>query len=284
MDVELADERVILFADRFNLDHAEGRAWSKRTEAFGAVARLGGLFTGPGDDKYTCVYRERRLQPFWRVHSRTVAAYERTRTYVVPVGPEVRNVRIKDETFGVDAQRFQVTGLESCREESERDALFDGLTRVESPALSGYLRFPAAPTTAETLAELARSGTVVVPPVAKASAHVREVVASAIGRIEADRFLEERVVVDLVDLCYRPVYAFRYTHAGKDAVIEFDALTGDTRPGGATFEQYLGKVLEPKFLLDVGVEAVDLFLPGANLARMVVQHGVKHYQERKPGR
>jgi hypothetical protein len=122
---------------------------------------------------------------------------------------------------------------------------------------------------------------VVVPPKVKASALVREVVSSAIGRIEADRILEERVIVDVVDLLYRPVYAFRYRHAGKEAVIEFDGLTGEARAGGDTFEQYLGKVLEPKFLLDAGVEAVNLFVPGTQLARIVVQHGVKHVIEHR---
>ena len=39
-----------------------------------------------------------------------------------------------------------------------------------------------------------------VPPEAKASALGREVVSSAIGRIEADRILEEKVIVDAVDL------------------------------------------------------------------------------------
>jgi hypothetical protein len=59
-------------------------------------------------------------------------------------------------------------------------------------------------------------------------------------------------------------------------VIEFDGLTGGTRPDGATFEQYLGKILEPKFLLDVGVEAVNIFVPGTQLVRIVVEHGAKH--------
>jgi hypothetical protein len=29
MDVELAEERILVLADRFNLDHAEGRAWGR---------------------------------------------------------------------------------------------------------------------------------------------------------------------------------------------------------------------------------------------------------------
>jgi len=37
----------------------------------------------------------------------------------------------------------------------------------------------------------------------------------------------------------------------------------------------------PKFLLDAGVEAVNLFVPGTQLARIVVQHGVKHVIEHR---
>ena len=106
-------------------------------------------------------------------------------------------------------------------------------------------------------------------------------VSAAIGRIEADRILEERVIVDAVDLVYRPVYAFRYRHAGKEAVIEFDGLTGEARGSGSTFEQYFGKVFEPRFLLDAGIEAVNLFVPGTQLARIVVEHGVQRVIERR---
>jgi hypothetical protein len=199
----------------------------------------------------------------------------------VPVAPEVRTVTVAGETKAVQEREFQLAGLEFCREETDQDTLFDGLTRAQNPALATYLAFQASPANTEMLTMATHAGTVVVPPTVKASALVREVVSSAIGRIEADRILEERVIVDAVDLLYRPVYAFRYRHAGKEAVIEFDGLTGDARAGGDTFEQYLGKVLEPKFLLDAGVEAVNLFVPGTQLARIVVQHGVKHVIEHR---
>ena len=216
------------------------------------------------------------MQPFWRLHVTTVAAYERTRSYAVPVAPSVRSVQIAEQTIPANQGRFVLSGLETCRDETARVFLFDGLTRAETQALSVYDTFPSSLADADTLAAEARSGTVVVPPEAKASMLVREVMAGAIGKIDADRVLEERVTVDVVDLVYRPVYAFRYRHAGKEAVIEFDGLTGGTRPDGATFEQYLGKILEPKFLLDVGVEAVNIFVPGTQLVRIVVEHSAKH--------
>lgn len=281
MDVELAEERILLFADRFTMDHAEGRAWAKRADAFGTVAKLGGLFNKQAADDYECVYRERRLQPFWRLHCTAVVAYERTREYAVPVAAAVQSVHVAGEPRAVTGREFRISGLESCREETDRTAFYDGLTKGEAPALAAYLKYDAAEATAETLAEASAAGTVVVPPEARASSLVREVVSTAIGKIEADRILEERVTVDAVELYYRPVYAFRYRHGGKEAVIEFDGLSGDTRPGGATFEQYLGKALEPKFLLDAGVEAVNLFVPGTQLARIVVTHGVKHIMDQR---
>ena len=87
---------------------------------------------------------------------------------------------------------------------------------------------------------------VVVPPTVKASGLVRDAVAKAIGKIDADKILEERVELEAVDLCYRPVYAFRYRRMGKEAVVEVDGLTGEVSTTGSTFEEHLGKILEPQ--------------------------------------
>jgi len=281
MDVEIAEERIVALTDRFTLDHAEGRAWSRRADAFGTVAKLGGLLNRSTSEDYECVYRERRLQPFWRLHATAVAEYERTRNYAVPVSPSVRSVRLLGETVDVDQGQLRISGLETCRDESSREHLFDGLTKAENPNLASYLKFDSEVMDAGALATLAREGTVVVPPETKASLLVREVVSAAIGKIDADRVLEERVIVDVVDLVYRPVYAFRYRHGGKEAVIEFDGLTGEIRPDGSTFEQYFGKVLEPRFLLDVGVEAVNIFVPGTQLIRIAVEHGAKQLAKQR---
>ena len=281
MEVEIAQERIVVLTDRFNLDHAEGRAWARRAEAFGTVARIGGLLGRSAVDDYECVYRERRLQPFWRLHASSSAEYERTRSYAVDVAPGVRSVVVAGETFAASQGQLRLSGLESCLDQTERQLLFDGLTRAETPALQKYLTFAGTVADADVLAETSRLGTVVVPPENKASMLVREVVSAHIGKIQPDRILEERVSVDVVDLLYRPVYAFRYRHAGREAVMEFDGLTGELHPDGTTFEQYLGKALEPRFLLDVGVEAVNLFVPGTQLARIVVEHGVKRLVRQK---
>src|SRR6187455_3302187 len=95
MDVELAEERVLVLRDRFSMDHAEGRAWTKRTEAFGTIAKLTGFLSRPRDEEFATVYRERRLQPFWRIACTARMAYERKRDYRVPVEPNVQQVEVE---------------------------------------------------------------------------------------------------------------------------------------------------------------------------------------------
>ena len=275
MQVELAEERVFRMTDRFTLEHAEGRAWSKRVEAFGTMARVTGMFSQPKDDEFEVIYRERRLQPFWRLTVSTVCAYERARDYPVKVAAEVREVTIGDQVLPVAAGQFTVRGLEICREETRRETLVEGLTKQVTPALSAYLQHDALEIDADGLAAATAEGFVVVPPEARASVIVRDVIATAIGKIDADRVLEETVRVEAIDLYYRPVHAFRYRRAGKEAVVEFDAVTGEVRVGGATFEAYLGKVLEPQFLLDVGAETLNMVIPGANIAKMMLVKGME---------
>lgn len=275
MQVELAEERIFRMADRFSLEHAEGRAWSKRIEAFGALARVSGLFNQPKDDEFAVIYRERRLQPFWRIAVSTHTAYERRRSYAVKVPPEVCEVTLDGKTLATPDGQFVLEGLESCREEARRESFVDGLTKQPTPGLAAYLQHDAVQMDADALAKATAEGMVVVPPEAKASIVVRDVLAGAIGKIDADRVQEETVRVEAVDLYYRPIHAFRYRRADKEAVVEFDAVTGEVKVGGATFEQHLGKVLEPRFLLDVGAETLNFVVPGANLAKLIIVKGME---------
>ena len=275
MNVELAEERILLFAERFTLEHAEGRAWAKRTDAFGAFAKIGGLLSKPKDEEYEVVYRERRLQPFWRLSACTDYTYERGREHRLKVGSEVQSITLNDLKLPAANREVILNSVELCREENRREWLFDGLTKQAQSSLKAYLGFDSRPVSADELNEQARAGSVVVPPQAKSSSLTREVLSQAMPKIEADRILEEKVQIDAIDLYYRPVYAFRYKWQGKEAVVEFDAVTGDAKVGGNTFETYVGKFFDRDFLLDAGVEAANLFLPGANLAKIIVVKGLK---------
>lgn len=275
MNVELAEERILLLPDRLGAPQAEGRAWAKRTEAFGAFARLGGLIQKPKDEDYEVVYRELRLQPFWRISASTTYVYERVRQHKLKVGAEVQSVTMGAQNFPVVNREAAIPVTECCNESSQRDWLFDGITKKPDPALKSYAAGEARTVTAEDLNEQAKAGAVVVPPQAKASMLTRDVISQAIRKIEADRILEETMKVDAIDLFYRPVYAVRYKWQQKEAVVEVDAVTGETRTGGMTFEAYVGKLVDRDFLLDAGVEAANMFIPGVNLAKIIVVKGMK---------
>jgi hypothetical protein len=275
MNVELAEERVIVLPDPTTMEAAEQRAWARRVEAFGTLARMSGLLNKPKDDEFELVYKERRLQPFWRIAATAIYAYERTKTYGVKVAREVQSVVIAGETKTVSRDEFTLTGLESCREETHKQFLYDGLSKAADADLGVYLKYDGKVVTDAELEETAKEGMIVVPPQAKASMIVREVVAAMLSKIDADKVLEETVRIERVDLVYRPLYAFRYRRAGKEAVLELDPLTGVIKPGGETFESYLGKIMEPRFLFDITVETANIFFPGATLARVIVNKSLE---------
>lgn len=275
MDVHLAEERMLVLQDQFNMDHAEGRASTKRIDAFGALAKMAGFLSRPKDDEFELVYREHRLQPFWRVACTFVSAYERKRDHTLKLAPEVRQLSIAGEDHPVVDHQVTLHVLETCREEMKRDLYFDALTGTPVTELSSRLRFPTIPATEESLAQSTEKGTVVVPPQATSSVVVREVLGSLVNKIKADKVLEETVTFEAIDLYYRPVYAFRYRRQGREAVVEFDGLTGEVRTGGATFETYVGKILDTRFLLDAGAEVANLFVPGATLVKVLVAKGME---------
>jgi hypothetical protein len=280
MDVQLSEERMLVLNDQFTMDHAEGRAATKRLDAFGTMAKVAGFLAKPKESEFELVYRERRLQPFWRVACDAVFAYERQRDHVLHLAPEVRQATIFGEVRTVAGQQITVPVLESCREEVTRDVTFDALNGQQAPELATRLSYASEQVDETRLADIAQQGTVIVPPHATSSVVVRQVLTGLMNKIEADRVLEETVIFTAIDLYYRPVYAFRYRRQNKEAVVELDGLTGDVRAGGATFETYLGKMLDTRFLLDAGAEAADLLIPGVNLARIVVGKSLEMRKKR----
>lgn len=275
MNVELAEERILLLPDVLGAELAEARAWSRRTDAFGAFARLGGLLQKPKDEDFQIVYRELRLQPFWRISAATTYVYERQREHRLKVGSEVKSVSVGGQSFASVDKEATITVTECCKESSQKDWLYDAITRKGDLGLRSYLAISSEPVTAEDLNARARAGAVVVPPQAKASMLAREVISRSIRKIEADRIIEEKVHLEAIDLFYRPVYAVRYRWQQKEAVVEVNAVTGETQTGGTTFENYVGKLVDRDFLLDAGVEAANMFIPGVNLAKIIVAKGLK---------
>lgn len=275
MDVQLAEQQLLVIPDRVTPEEAETRACAKRADAFGTMAKLSGFLNrGKDGDTIELVYKERRLQPFWRLACTAVCAFERTRNHTLVLGEEVQAATVCELSLTVDGGRLAIPVHETCRQESSRTVFYDALTGQETPALAALLDLGPQPATADTLAGETEGGSVVVPPTVRASSLTRELVAGMIGRIEADTIQEERVEVRTLELIYRPVHAFRFRRGDKQGVVEVDGLTGAVRSDGSTFEHLMGRVMEPAFLVDVGVEAINLFVPGARLAQIMVSKGV----------
>jgi len=277
MQITVADERALLLQEQISMEQAEGRAWSKKGDAFGTITKMTRLLQQSKDDEFELAYKEHRYQPFWHVVCTAHYSYERISPYSVATsGPEVESVTIKGTEYTADGGSIAITGLDHCVEEEHQERFVEGMTGDTTPDLADYLKFPATTIAEEALDSFAPEGTIVVPPQARASAIVREMLAGMIKSFQADRIVEEKVEVERVDLYYRPVYAFRYRWLSKDkeAIMECDALTGELRPGGKTFQQYLGKVLDAEFLFDVGVDAVDLLVPGGGIAIKVAKKGL----------
>jgi hypothetical protein len=259
MEITLAPERLFLLEERLTIDEITQRAMDKRTSA------LGSLLSKPKPEEVTLVNKQRRLEPFWHVAGHAIYVYERNREYSVPAAsPDVEALTILGTRYEGKGS-FQVPALEHCRTEIHSDNYVDGLTGApvpDGPQISDAPRSEIADP--QTLAE---NDTVVMPPETRASFVVRSLMGELIKPIQSDRMLEEEVVLETTDLFYRPVWAFEFTWNGKakNAIVEIDSVTGQTRAGKALVGQIKG-ALNRDLLFDVGADTVGLFVPGGSIA------------------
>ncbi|WP_420643701.1 hypothetical protein [Candidatus Leptofilum sp.] len=277
MDITLADERAFLLKEQLSLEQAEGRAWEKKVEAFGRLDRVASFLQRPKDSDFELIYKEHRYEPFWHVVCRARYVYERRRDYPITLsGDEVHSVTLDGQEYGVQNGRIHLTFTEHCREEPERIRYINGYTNQPDDTLSQYLNHPANEVPPEHLEELGKKGVIVVPAQARASAIVRDVLLEVLKSIQADTILEDAVEIANVDLYYHPVYAFQYRWHSKqkEAIVEYDAVTSELRTDGKTFQQYMGKLLDPEFLFDVGADTIDLLVPGGGLAVKLARKGL----------
>jgi hypothetical protein len=158
MNVELAEERILLLPDKLGAQQSEGRAWSKRTDAFGAFAKLGGFLNKPKDEDYEVVYRELRLQPFWRLSASSTYVYERQRQHKLKVGVEVEAISLGEQKYPaanreVDRHRHRMLQRIHAARLAVRRHHQEG-----EPTLKSYIGLDAVPVTTEELNEKAKAG------------------------------------------------------------------------------------------------------------------------------
>lgn len=283
MEIKVADERILIVAESLSFDKAEKKAWEKKIDAFGTINKVASFLARPKDEEFELTYKEYRFQPFWHVAANARYVYDRNSTYQVATGgSEVKSVTIDGKDFEVTNGHVHVSVVEHCKQESTEVAIIDGLTGQKGADFSRYLKSTTKEVSADELQKTAGDGAIIVPPQARVSGIMREMLSKMIKGIQADKIFEEHVEVTCVDLYYHPVFAFQYRWKPKEkeAIVEVDGVTGEVRAGSRIFKEYLGKVLDPDFLFDLGADAAGMFIPGGSIAVKVAK---KYIDSKKSG-
>lgn len=272
MEIKVAEQSAYQLIEQLSWQEVRERAWDKKAEAFGALSKW---IMRPNPREIQISYEEKRYEPFWHIACRTHYVYDRSRQYPITVGgPQVHHVTIQgvDYTPVVEnnAARVVLQGVEHCREDTRREALVDAISGQPGP----FAQYLDKPKQAITWGEWNPDQAIVVAPEVRASSVVRGLLGQLIKPLDADQIFEEEVVVENVDLYFRPIYAFEYQWAARDkqAVVEFDGLTGEVRKDGKAVRVELEKMMNRELLFDVGAEAVNLFIPGGGIAVKAVQY------------
>jgi hypothetical protein len=137
--------------------------------------------------------------------------------------------------------------------------------------MSKYNSF--AKTEISDLGQFTPAGVLVVPPEAHASTIVRAVLANVIKPVQAQVIHEEKVIVEALDINFRPVYALEYEWVpkGKRVVLEFDGLTGEVHAGGKKLNDQIKDMVTRDLIFDVTADAVGLIVPGGSIAVKLVK-------------
>jgi len=273
MEIYLATERTYHFSPQVSLEVARDRLEQKKTSL--VAGTVGSLIARPKPEEIQLLSIERRLEPFWLVSVYVRTAYDRNRTFTIPVsGSEVTHVTALGQDIPVTTSpggsaAVTLNAVEHCADERRASYTFDGAgARADLSKYQSYVK-----TEITDLEQFAPVDTLVVPPQAHATTVVRAVLSDVIKPVQAQVIHEERVNVEALELYFRPVFAFEYEWAakGKKVVVEFDALTGDTRSGGRKLSDQIKSVVTRDLIFDVTADAVGMVVPGGSIAVKLVK-------------
>jgi hypothetical protein len=283
MEIAISDQQVFLFKDQITPEYAQIKAREKKMIAFDAISKFGSLLSHPKDDDFELIYSEHRYQPFWHVATNTRYVYDLDTEYKVPTrGSEVKSVTYVENNYIADKGYIKIPVTEHCIQEEDSEVFIDAITGKNLAELAGYMTF-SPEKMQEDLKEMVPRDSILVPPLMRVSAIIRDILSKMIKAIQADKIDEELINVPVVDLYYRPVYAFQYLWKpkGKEAIVEVDALTGAVKSGNRIFREYFGKVLDQNFLFDLGADVAGLLFPGGSIAVKVVKKCIDMQKTKK---
>ena len=274
MEFKIAPERVFLLKDVLSFEEAKKKAWDKKLEIFGTFDQLTSFLSKPKDEDFELTYSEHRFQPFWHIHSKANYVYDRKADYQIPVaGPEVQSVHVLETEYMVTNKHIHVPVMEHCLQTFEEESFIDGLNGQKKPDYKAYLNGISEQIDLDKIEASTKKEDIIVPPQARVSAIMREMLARMIHGIQADKIHEENIEVKCVDLYFKPIYSFKYRwiSKNKETIVEIDSLNGNASSGSRTFQEYLGKFIDRDFLFDLGADAAGMFIPGGSIAVKVTK-------------
>lgn len=282
MEIVLAQENAHYFIPQVSPEVARDRVEQKKASI--VAGTVGALISRPKPDEIQLIGIENRLEPFWQIAVSSRTVYDRSKTYTLPMaGNEVKRVSVLGQTVEVDPKArggpaIVLNGTEHCVQEFRAQRTFNGLTG-DKAEYGKHLAF--AKTEIADLANFKPEGVLVLTPQVRAAAVVRQLMAEVVKPVHGAQVIHEEVVnVEVIDLNFRPVYAFQYEWAAKNkkTVVEFDALTGEMTTNGKTWGNQLQSVLTKDLIFDLTGDAVGMFVPGGSIAVKLVRAVV----DRKP--
>jgi len=274
MEIYLTTEHAYALAPQFDVDTARERVEQKKMNL---VAGMLGVLSRTKPEELQLIATENRLEPFWLVSASSKTTYDRAATYTVATtGKDAKSVTVLGQDLALvppakGEPTFKLAAVEHCVQELRIQQTFDAVTGTKTD-FQKYANF--------TRVELPDLGTVnpegvlLIPPQVRATAVVRQVTTEVVQPVKnAQAIHEERVDIETIDLNFRPVYAFEYEWVTKNkkVIIEFDALTGETRTGGKKWSDQIKGIITRDFLFDVTADAIGTIVPGGSIAVKLVK-------------
>lgn len=267
MEIAIAEKGAFCFEPVISADEARGRAGAHKGAAFGTLSRL---FARPKDEDIAISDLGLCYFPLWHAKAHLRSVYDRSESYKVPVKTQyVTAVTVSGSDFALTGGAIEIPVVEHCERDEQRELWLDALTSAPTDA-QAYLKAQATPV---NLDEFAPEGAKIIAPTVRASAVIRKLLGDDFRPPDADDIKEEEVNVECIDLYLRPTFGFKYDWAAKSksAEVAVDAITGELQTEPPAAIAAVGKLLKPDTLFDLGVETLNLVVPGGAIALRVAK-------------
>jgi len=257
-------------------EEARTKVEAQKKKAFGMLSS----FFGKGGHEimvsgYLC-----RYEPFWYMEGESLLEYTRKSQYSFSVKPEVRSVTINGASFDVDPESpvLSVEGQDHCYESFSKHLVKNALGGSDKK-LDTYRKAPAHKL--KSLKDLHKKDVVVIEPTIKASYLIRDLIKDLIRPFDADKVLQEKVIINTISLFFRPIHVFELTRGPKSATLEVDGITGVVSKSSPFRNQIAQKLRQEQTWFDVGTELASVVVPGAGAGVVISKHLKDRYDKKK---